>query len=251
MRKEKRGLSMSEITLRTFRDINAKKPILVMGFPGTGLVGSIAASHLVDTLKLEFVGYITSPDFAPLAAIHNYTPMPAVRIHYSPKHNIVVILSEMTIPVALSLQLAEKIHAFSKSLGVSSIISLGGISLKETPNQVYAIATDQKLIQPLLSKKIAKPIRDGATTGVSGILLSMGSVEKFQVLSLLAESAEEYVDPSAASNILNVLSSMLNVKIDTSRLDEEAEELIVEMREKILKSKPPMKTVTEEGGMYG
>lgn len=90
---------MPGIQIHQIGEIKGKEPSIVLGFPGTGLVGSVAASQLAEALKLEFVGYITSPDFAPLAAIHNYVPMPTARIHYSEKHNLVVILSEMSIPV--------------------------------------------------------------------------------------------------------------------------------------------------------
>ena len=120
---------MANIEIHRTETIKLREPTVVLGFPGTGLVGSVAASQLVDALDLKFGGYITSPDFAPLAAIHNYIPLPAARIHYSQKHNLVVILSEMSIPVANSMELADKILAFAKSLHAKSIISIGGISL--------------------------------------------------------------------------------------------------------------------------
>ena len=101
-------------------DMKVKSPIIILGLPGTGLVGSVSASHLVEKLHLSFAGYITSPSFAPLAAIHNYTPLPAARIHYSSEKNLVVILSEMSIPVASSQELADKVLDFAKSLGKTS-----------------------------------------------------------------------------------------------------------------------------------
>lgn len=242
---------MSKIIIHQVKQIKSKHPFVVLGFPGTGLVGSVAASQLVDALHLEFVGYISSPDFAPLAAIHEYTPLPAARIHYSRKHNLVVILSEMSIPVSSSSALAEKIYEFSKSLNAEIVISLGGISLKEKPNQVYSVASNQKLLKPLLSKKLVKPIREGATTGVSGILLAKGNIEKFPVISILAESSEEYLDPKAASNALKVLSVLIHTKIDTKRLDTEAKEIAAELREKIIKSKTPRKLGPGDSSMYG
>ena len=117
---------MGEVQIKKVADLKKlKNPIFVLGFPGTGLVGSVAASQIVDALSMNFGGYFISSDFAPLAAIHNYKPMPAARIHYSEKHNMIVALSEMTIPVATSLEVADKIFEFAKSLGASEIISLG------------------------------------------------------------------------------------------------------------------------------
>lgn len=216
-----------------------KKPIVVIGFPGTGLVGSVAASHLIDTLKLEFGGHITSDEFAPLAAIHDYTPLPAARIHFSEKLNLVVILSEMSIPVSASNTLADQILDFAKSLGAPEIISIGGITLKEGKGEVYVISSDRAMTKDILTKKIAKPIREGATTGVTGVLLAKGTLDKFPVVTLLAESSDEYLDADAASRVLKALSRVLNVPIDTAQLDKESKSLT----ETMIKSK-----VSKKGG---
>jgi len=232
-------------------EIKWKKPTVVIGFPGTGLVGSVAASQLVDVLGLEFIGYITSAAFAPLAAIHDYKPLPPARIHYSSKYNVVVILSEMSIPINSSMELADKLFHFSKTLDAGLIISLGGISLKEEQDAVYVVSSDQKLVKNIVSKKLAKPIREGATTGVTGLLLSKGMLEGFPVLSILAEASQDYLDPHAAGNALKVLSSLLGVQINTTSLEKDAKELAETLKETMIKSKTPKKTGSSDTGMYG
>jgi uncharacterized protein len=244
---------MSGIEFHKTEIIKLKDPVVVLGFPGTGLVGSVAASQLVDSLDLKFGGYISSPDFAPLAAIHNYVPLPAARIHYSQKYNLIVILSEMSIPVANSMELADKILSFAKAMHARSIISLGGISLKEEENVVYVVSSNKDMVKDIVSRKIAKPIREGATTGVTGVLLTRGSLENFPVLTILAEAEQDFLDPGAASKALKVLGTVLNIQIDTSELDKDAATVIKSSREKIIKSKISKKgpTAGEGGGMYG
>ena len=243
---------VDSIEIHKLSEIKSKNPTVVIGFPGTGLVGSVAASQLVDVLDLEFVGYITSASFAPLAAIHNYKPLPPARIHYSQKYNLVVILSEMSIPINSSMELANKLFEFSITLNAGMIISLGGISLKEEQDAVYVVSSDQKIIKNIVGKKLAKPIREGATTGVTGILLSKGMLEHFPVLSILAEASQDYLDPHAASNVLKVLSDVLDVKIDTNQLEKDAKDLAANIKETMIKSKTPKKTGNGEGGgMYG
>lgn len=228
---------MDSIKIHRTETMRMKKPIVILGFPGTGLVGSVAASQLVDALDLKFGGYISSPDFAPLAAIHDYVPLPAARIHFSSKLNIVVILSEMSIPVGSSMELASKILEFSKSIKASSIISLGGISLKEEENVVYFVSSDRQMVRDIITKKIAKPIKEGATTGVTGVLLATGSLEKFPVMTILAEANDDFVDPGAASKALKVLEKIIGLNIDTRELDKESTSIAKETREKIIKSK--------------
>jgi len=244
-----------EIEFHKTADMKVKNPIVLLGLPGTGLVGSVAASHLVEKLNLPFAGYITSPNFAPLAAIHNYIPMPAARIHYSSDKNLVVILSEMTIPVASSQELADKILEFAKSLNAQYIVALGGVAMKEGENTVYVISSDAKLAKSVLSKKGVKPIKEGATTGVTGVLLTKGVIEKYPVISILAEASQDYLDPKAAANVLRVLSEFINVPIDTTDLDNEANELTKTIKENVIKSKVPSKRLSsvreESGSMYG
>ncbi|MEW6721953.1 MAG: PAC2 family protein [Candidatus Micrarchaeota archaeon] len=246
---------MGDVEIRKTADMKKlSKPMVVMGFPGTGLVGSVAASQVVDALQMPFGGYISSSDFAPLAAIHDYKPMPAARIHFSEKHNIVVIISEMTIPIGSSLEVADKIYDFARSISASTIISLGGISLQDEKKGVYVVSSDPEIVRDVIAKKIAKPIREGATTGVTGILLTKGTLDRFPITTILAESSEEYLDPKAATNVLKVLSRITGIQISTAKLEKEAEELSKDMKEAVLKSRIVKKkgpSASEGGSMYG
>ncbi len=247
---------MSDVEIHRIADLKKlKKPLLVIGFPGTGLVGSVAASQLVESLQLSFGGYISSSNFAPLAAIHNYKPLPAARIHYSEKQNMIVVISEMTIPIGTSMELADKIFDFARSVDASSIISLGGISLKEEKGgDVYVVSSDPAMVKDIVGKKIAKPIREGATTGVTGLLLTKGTLEHFPVTTILAEASEEYLDPKAASNVLKVFARIINVPISTSTLEKEAKEVSKAVRETVIKAKLVKKkgpSAEEGGSMYG
>ncbi|NYZ74086.1 proteasome assembly chaperone family protein [Candidatus Micrarchaeota archaeon] len=246
---------MGDVEIRRTADLKRlRRPVVIMGFPGTGLVGSVAASQVVESLQMEFGGYLSSAEFAPLAAIHNYKPMPAARVHFSEKHNMIVIISEMTIPVGSSQDVANKIYEFAKSVDASSIISLGGISLQDEKKGVYVVSSDQSVVKDVIAKKIAKPIKEGATTGVTGLLLSKGTLDKFPITTILAESSEEYLDPKAASNVLKVLNRILGIEISTANLEKEAAEFSKDIKEAVMKSRVMKKKgpgASEGGTMYG
>jgi uncharacterized protein len=246
---------MGDVEIHRTADMKRlKKPTLIMGFPGTGLVGSVAASQIVEALQMEFGGYISSSEFAPLAAIHDYKPMPAARIHFSEKQNMIVIISEMTIPVGSSQDVADKIYEFAKSVGASTLISLGGISLQEEKKGVFVVSSDPNIVKDVIAKKIAKPIKEGATTGVTGILLAKGALDNFPITTILAESSEEFLDPKAASNVLRVLTRMTGLQVNTARLDKEAEEYAKDIKESVMKSRIVRKKgpgANEGGSMYG
>ncbi|MEM4634045.1 MAG: PAC2 family protein [Candidatus Anstonellaceae archaeon] len=233
------------------------KPTLVEGFPGLGLVGTISASYLIEKLKMEPMGYITGDQFPPLAAIHNYTPLYPARIYYSEKHNLIVFVSEFVIPIGAVSELAEKIYQFSIKNKVSRIISLGGIPIKGEQDEVYAIASLPELRSMLEKIASVKLIKEGATTGVTGVLLAKGVIEKFPVISLLAESHEGYMDPKAAAMVIEVLNKVIGTKIDTSVLENEAKLIDEKVKNLVSKAKTmhtEYKKVQESqslGPMYG
>ncbi|MBU0586115.1 PAC2 family protein [Candidatus Micrarchaeota archaeon] len=231
--------------------IGARNPLFIVGFPGVGLVGSVATSFFVEKGGFEMVGYISSNEFAPLAAIHNYAPLPPVRIYFSKEKNIVVVLSEIVVPVATSNELAAKILEFAKELKSDRIISLGGISLKEAENSVYLVGSNKKEVDSLTSSRIAKSIKEGATTGVTGTLLAIGSITGYSILAVLGEANPDFVDPKAASNVLRVLSKIISMPINTAELDREARTLSQGAKESAIKSKSITKKSEPPGGMYG
>lgn len=231
--------------------IDAKNPLILVGFPGVGLVGSVAASYFVEKSGFKLVGYIASNEFAPLAAIHNYTPLPPVRMYYSKDKNILVVLSEIVVPVAVSNELAQKIFDLAKEFKAERIISVGGISLKETENAVYLVGSEKTEVDSYISKRIGKSIKEGATTGVTGTLLATGSLSGYSILAILAEANPDFVDPKAASNALQALSKIIGIPVNTLELDKDARALSQGAKETLIKSKAISKKTGPTGGMYG
>ena len=234
-----------------------KKPVLVEGFPGLGLVGTISASYLIEKLKMEPLGYITSDQFPPLAAVHNHRPLYPARMYYSTKHDLIVFISEFVIPIGVVNELADKIYDFAMKNKVSRIVSLGGITIKGEQDEVYAIASLPELTPSLEKIPTVKMIKEGATTGVTGVLLARGAVEKYPVISLLAESQEGYMDPKAAAMVLEVLKELLNFDMDTKALANEAKAIDAKVKNVMSHAKTShaeYKKVQNEGSlgpMYG
>jgi len=234
-----------------------KKPVLVEGFPGLGLVGTVSASYLIEKLKMEPMGYITGDLFPPLAAVHNYKPLYPARMYYSQKHDLIVFVSEFVIPIAAVNELSDKIYEFARKMKVREIISLGGITIKGEQDEVFAIASTPELGRSIEKIKTVKLIKEGATTGVTGVLLARGSVENYPVISLLAESQEGYMDPKAAAMVLEVLKELLKISVDTTALENEAKAIDSKVKNIVNKAKTShsdYKKAQNEGSlgtMYG
>ncbi|MBD3397455.1 hypothetical protein GF412_00020 [Candidatus Micrarchaeota archaeon] len=239
---------MPHVEYKELKPLKLKGATTIVGFPTAGLVGSIAASYLTTKLDMEMVGYFASDKMPPVTAIHEYKPLPPLRVYISKKHKLVVILSEIVTPISLSGEMASSILEIVKKLKSPLLITLGGISMHEKEGAVYGISTSEELVASLEKRKQVSRVKEGATTGVAGLLLTPGTI-KSPVLALLAETLEEQPDPKAAANVLNVVAKILKIKIDTKELEEEAEILSKATKEAVLHSKKGKGK--QLGQMYG
>jgi len=232
-----------------------KDPILIEGFPGLGLVGTIAATYLVDKLQMEPFGYIISDKFPPIAAIHDNIPLHPARMYKSKKYNLIVLFSEFIIPLNTIYPLSEAILEWAQGKGISEIISLGGIMIKGEQDEVFGIASSPELVKRLNANGI-KTIKEGATTGVNGVLLAECASRGFPAVSLLAEAKQNYMDPKGAALVIEALKRITGLEIDTKELEKESLELEKKMTDVITQAKDAGKhyraTGEEQlGPMYG
>ncbi len=232
---------------------NLKSPYLVEGFPGIGLVGTIAANFLVEHLNMEFFGYVTSEHFSPISSVHNYTPLHPARMYKSKKHNLVVLFSELIIPMKTIYPLSHEILAWAERRKAKQILSLGGINIKGEQDSVYGIASTSDLGK-MLKKKGVKLIREGVTTGVSGVLLAECATKKFPAISLLSEAHADYMDPKGAAMVLDALSEVTNLKINTKELVKQGKEIESNVKKLLEQAKgadEEYKKASTLGPMYG
>ena len=76
---------MGNINILEYKTMDLSDSMLLAAFPTVGLISSIAGRYVIDTLKLEEIGAITSDYFVPVTVIHNGKPSPPVRIYAGKK----------------------------------------------------------------------------------------------------------------------------------------------------------------------
>ncbi len=237
-------MSVDIILRKPLEKLGLNKPLFIMGFPSTGLVGSIALTYLTTELNFDIAGTFKSDRFAPIAAIHSGKPLPPIRIMYSKEHNSIAIVSEMAIPVVATNDIVDIILKFFKKLNGTLAVSIGGVSLMEGENKVYYIPSNESVEKLAESKRIGERINEGATTGVTAVFLYNAFLRNINAISILAEANAEFGDPKASSNALKALYKLTGIKVNTSKLDKEAKELVNRVKEASISSKKP-------SSMYG
>ncbi len=224
------------IEIKLFEEHDLAGYTLIEGFPGVGLVGPMANSYIIESLSMEYIGYISSDGFPPITAIHGNKPMFPVRIYKEAKDKLAVIISEFTIPTNLVYQLAEEITEFVRKYKIERIISIGGIPNQKPKDVAYFITSEEDLSEKVKKTGIM-PIEEGVVAGVSAILLVNGEQYNIPTIDLLVEVNPTIMDPKYAEVAILNLNKIINVKINTEELEKEAKLVETKVRDILKKTK--------------
>ncbi len=226
---------MPRVEIKEIEPIKLNRPIVIEGFPGIGMVGTISASYLAEKLGMKLVGYLASNLFPPIAAIHEYKPVSPARIYESKELNLIVLFSEFVVPAEIVYPLSEKIIEWAKKKGASTIYSLAGIASESPTEKIYGISSTPEIGEMLKTKGI-ELIREGATQGVSGILIAECASQGFPAANLMIQTNAP-LDPKGSARLLNKLSEVIGIKIDTKPLVTEGEKIEKRIKEALEKMK--------------
>jgi len=211
-----------------------KNSIIIEGFPGFGLVGTIATEFLIDHLKTEHIGKILLDELPAVVAVHEGKVVEPIGLFYNKKYNI-IILHAITLVSGIEWKIADAVIKMAEELSVKEIISLEGVGNPAADtSKTYFLSKDKKKGE-LFKKLGVEPLKDGVITGVTGAIFI--KAEKISASAIFAETHTELPDSKAAAKILEVLDKYLGLNIDYKPLMEQAEKFEQKLKDLLLKSK--------------
>ncbi|MFA5247512.1 MAG: PAC2 family protein [Candidatus Micrarchaeia archaeon] len=239
------------VEVKEVAKVKLKNPVIIEGFPGVGMLGTISATYLAETLDMKLIGYFTSSKFPPIASIHEYAPSFPARIYASEKLNVIVLFSEFVIPSDAVYMLSQKILELARKHKASAIYSIAGIGAENPDTKIYGIASTKELSKKLESAGVTL-IKEGATQGVSGILIAECAAEGFPAANVMAQTSQP-LDPTASAKLLELVSKITGVKVDTTKLRNEGNEIQSKLKSSIDKIKSMHENYNEmqDNPMYG
>ena len=220
---------------------NLKDAVLIDGFPSVGLVGTIVANFLINTLKLEQIGIIDSPRFPAISVVKDGEPHNPMRLYSGEQvcndgtcNQVVVCVSEFTPPTEMTRDLVNALLDWAEKNGGTKIISAEGFNSgpKEEgkENEVYGI-TSTVGSRVWIEEAKVKPFTYGTVGGITGALLNEGKIRKMNVMGLLAEVNEDLPDARAAASVIKAIDELLlAIELDPEPLLKEAESLEKEVQ---------------------
>ena len=199
--------------------------VMINGLPDVGLVGLLAASHIVSSLKLREVGSIESNMLPPMIVLHGGLPKSPVRLFAG--DSIIVLLSETAIPLPLLRPLASGLVEWTQKKKIQLMMSLGGMAVANRQDidspKVFAALSEKRLEEKLNGS--AELLDEGYIVGAYGLLLRKCAQASIPGIALLTQSYYNYPDPVAAAAALTSVNKILQLKIDVGELLKRGEEI--------------------------
>src|SRR3989344_8002119 len=103
-----------------------KNPIIIEGFPGFGLVGTITTGFLIDHLKCEQIGryFFESPPAT--LAIHDGKVVDPISVYYNKEYNLVIINGIIN-SGGQEWKIADMIIDLCKQTNAKELITIEGV----------------------------------------------------------------------------------------------------------------------------
>jgi proteasome assembly chaperone (PAC2) family protein len=210
---------------------------LVAAWPGMGMLAVITAEHLRKVLNANPVAEV----YAPLNSIAFKDGVlgesgieSRLYLAESGDRKLLICIGDsqpLTAPEVYDL--AESVVQVAKELGAKRVITAAAtLSRFQSIPKVYGIVTKKELLPLLKEIGIPPAAGEGRITGLNGVLLDVAQKAGMDGVCLLGQI--RYVDvpqPRSASAVLKVLSKLLNLSIDVSELEAEADRLDASIRD--------------------
>ena len=188
-------------------------PKIIVGFPGFGLVGTIATKFLLEHLETDHIGSVESDRLLPLAAIHKSKLIGPLDIFYNKKYNLVIVqsLSEIN---GFEWKVSEILQELAETLKAKEVIILEGVptTKKKKDYGLYYFSNKNKEF----SKIGIEPIQEAVMMGGTATLLLR--CKKTPVSALLAEGHSQMPDSEAAARIIEALDKSLGMNLNPKPL---------------------------------
>lgn len=191
-----------------------KNPIIIEGFPGFGLVGTIATEFLLDHLKAELIGEFHYRELAPIVAIHKGAIVNPMAVWYVPKKNIVLLHTILNVK-GFEWEIADGIIDIARKMKAKQIIGLEGVATDDQTAEPKAYYYGDKKFESCG----ALPVKESIVMGVSSALM----LRHPKVSCLFASVHSQLPDSKAAAKIIEVMDKYLGLEVDYNPLLKQAE----------------------------
>ncbi len=216
-----------------------KDPALVVGLPGIGNIGRVAAGYLIKEMKAKKFAQLYSEHFFPFVVLHKSYQVRLLKNYFyyykaqKPSQRDLIFLTgdcQSQSPHG-HYEVAEKILDFVAKYGVKNVFTIGGLATGEMERKpkAYGSVTHKELVEQYKNAGIEFEVgkRVGYIVGAAGLLLGLAKEKGMKGVCILGETSGFPIvtDPKAAEIVLKSLTKILKIDVDLARLGERVNEM--------------------------
>lgn len=188
---------------------------LIVGFPGTGLVGSISANYIIDTMNMHQIASVHSEFVVPTVTYVGGRLRHPFRIYADSQSSLYVMVCEAPIMPEGIHSIMDLIVRWAADNDIGEVITLDGIPVRGLPdkNRKPAVLTSY-LSSDSTKKKEGRHFTAALITGLSAGLLSACLSREMTCTAVLVPASSGIPDPEGAALLLEEISKMPSVPLD-------------------------------------
>lgn len=224
---------MEPIEVHSHATPDLQEPVLIEGLPGTGLIGTLGANHLVEELEGRLVREIYSEYFHAVVTVDrkSVATLDPLTIHAIETDGRDLLILGGRIQAENNYgqyRLTNTILDIAETFGVNELYTMGGAVMSEAvkePTVIGAVAEKSDELKISL-EDAGVTMREEAPRsigGVSGLLLGLAPQRDMTAASLLGTTGGFHVNPKCAQAVLAVLEEILRFNVDLTPFVEESE----------------------------
>jgi len=210
-------------------DINVET--IIIGFPGLGLVGAIAAQNISDHLDLDTIGFFEGNVLPSVAVFMDGYLRHPYRIMGKEGSKIAVFIGESPVGSEAAFYIAKATMEWAEKHGVKEIICLDGFGYLDPLDEgkVYLVA------EPTIKEKAEKlkipPLKSGYIGGFVGAILNNTMLSKIEGYAFLVGTRPDLPDPGGAAALIKTINKYKAIDINTKKLIEESDTIKKKLQE--------------------
>lgn len=204
-----------------------ESPVFVEGLPGVGLVGKLAADHLVDALDMTHYASCFCDGIPDVAVYHEDSTAvePPVRVYAAPDHDLLALQSDVPVSPSEATEFATCLTGWLAERDATALYLSGLPAEKAGRPKLHGVATGDA-DSLLADHDIDPPTQSGMVSGPTGALLYQAYRSGLDALGLVVQSNKQFPDPEAARVLLlDAIQPVAGVEVPTDSLVEQAEEV--------------------------
>jgi uncharacterized protein len=245
------------------RNKKLNSPILIAGFPGAGLVGSISTSYIINKLQMNQMACVESEFIVPGVIYAEGKLRHPFRLYSNEEGDVCVLVCEAPIMVHGMYSVLDTVVKWALNNKVKEVMILDGIAVEGLPDSKrmpIILSSDGRAADAAnlihdnnnsdvtnKEEKEEEEDDDGSSNiypttafigGIAGGILSSCLSNGIASKALLISAARGMPDPEGAAILIESLSKITNnesLKIDTQQLRKQGASLKMRM-EKIIQS---------------